>query len=308
MKIAIVGPGSMGCLFAALLAEGGNDVVLIDYKPERAAAISEGGIIIEDDGGERTVRVAASADPGAASDRDGVIFMVKAGSTREAAERLAPAVPSGVWAMSMQNGLGNVEILAGIFGAERCLAGTTAQGANSSGTARIRRAGRGDTFIGEFSGLVSPRVERLSAMFSDSGIPAEAVPGGVSALLWKKAVINAGINPLTAVLRLRNGELLERPSARDAMRAAVAEAAAAARSAGVDISDADAVEMVETVARRTAANISSMHQDVAAGRLTEIDFICGAIAAQADKYDIPVPVNRALLNLIRAMTEGGATG
>ncbi len=305
MKIAIVGPGAMGCLFAALLAEGGNDVVLVDYKPERAATISGSGIIIEDGGRERTVRVAASADHRAVSDRDGVIFIVKAGSTRAAAERLAPAVHPGAWAMTMQNGLGNAELLAGLFGAERVLAGTTAQGANPAGTARIRRAGRGDTFVGEFSGLATPRAERIAAMLSESGIPAEVAPGGVSALLWKKAAINAGINPLTAILRLRNGELLERPSARETMRAAVAEAAAAARSAGVDISDAAAVEMVETVARRTAANISSMHQDVLAGRPTEIDFICGAIAAQADKHSIPVPVNRTLLNLIRAMTEGG---
>ncbi|HPI77441.1 MAG TPA: 2-dehydropantoate 2-reductase [bacterium] len=305
MKIAVIGPGSMGCLFAALLAEGGNDVVLVDYKPERAAMISESGITIEDGGRERTARVAASADPDSVSDRDGVIFMVKAGSTRAAAERLAPAAAPGAWAMTMQNGLGNAELLAGLFGAERVLAGTTAQGANPVGAARIRRAGRGDTFVGEFSGQATSRAERIAAMLSGAGIPAEVAPGGVSALLWKKAVINAGINPLTAVLRVRNGELLERLSALSTMRAAAAEAAAAARSAGVDISDADAVELVETVARRTAANISSMHQDVAAGRPTEIDFICGAIAAQADKHSIPVPVNKTLLNLIKAMSEGG---
>jgi len=292
----------MGCLFAALLAESGADVALIDYRPERASLIDARGVIVEEAGAERSVSVRASADPAAAGTADGVIFMVKAHATEGAALRLAGSIAPGAWVMSLQNGMGNVEALAAAFGADRTLAGVTSQGATLKDAGSIRRAGLGETFIGELDGAMTERIETLAAVFAAAGIPAEA-SRDVNALLWRKLLVNAGINPLTALLRISNGEILERPEARETLEAAVAEAAAVARAAGVDIGVPDAVALVEEVARRTAGNISSMHQDVLDGRRTEIDFICGAVVREGERLGVPTPVNRILRFLIQAMTE-----
>lgn len=306
MKLAIVGPGSMGCLFAAHLAEGGNDVLLIDYRPERAELLSAQGIIIEDAGKERVVRVKVTAEPEAVRESEGVIFMVKAYSTRVAADRLRHHVAPGAWVMTMQNGMGNAEILTGIFGAERALAGTSAQGANLRGPGNIRHAGRGDTFVGEPSGEATPRVRAAAAALSESGIPA-SITNDVTALLWKKLLVNVGINPVTALLRIRNGEILERPSARALMRAAVFEAETVSRVARIRLDVPNAFELVEEVARRTGHNISSMRQDVEAGRRTEIDFICGAVVREGMRVEVPTPVNRTLMQLVKALTETADT-
>lgn len=300
MKLGIVGPGAMGCLFAARLAEGGNEIVLIDYKPERAEIINNRGVILEDRGKESIHKIACSADPAAAGGADGVIFTLKAHQTRGAAERLRGHVGGDTWALTLQNGMGNTEILTEIFGAERVLAGTTSEGATLKAAGSVRHAGRGETSIGELTGEKTRRVEAIVKTFSDAGIKAR-VSANVTALLWKKVLINVGINPVTALLRIRNGELLERESALEVSSAAALEAAAAAAAEGVDLSDIDPVELVKDVARKTAENISSMHQDVAAGRKTEIDFICGHVVRTGLKHGLTTPFNKALNDLVSAL-------
>jgi 2-dehydropantoate 2-reductase len=306
MKLAIVGPGSMGCLFAAHLAEGGHDVVLIDYRPERAEMISRQGIIIDDGGAERVVRVRASAAPEAARDAEGVMFMVKAYSTASASDRLSKHIAPGAWVMSLQNGMGNAEILAETFGEDRALAGATSQAANQKGQGVIHHAGRGETFVGELSGVETDRAKAVASALAGSGIPA-AVTNNVAGLLWKKLIVNVGINPITALLRIRNGQILERPSARALMRSAVYEAETVSRVSRVRLDVPNACELAETVARDTGDNISSMYQDVAAGRRTEIDFMCGFVVREGMRLDVPAPVNATLLRLVRSLTETACT-
>ncbi len=302
MKISIVGPGSMGCLFAAKLSAAGTDVTLVDYKAERAGRLSKQGVVVETGEKRETHAISTSADPAVVSGSDGVIFMVKAYSTRAAATRLADCVRSDAWVMTMQNGMGNAEILMAIFGAEKVLAGTTSEGATLLAEGHIRHAGSGETSIGEFDGSDSERVRELSATLNNAGINTTTT-GNVRGLLWKKLLINVGINPVTALLRIKNGEILDRQSAHDILCSAVLEAEGIARAEGVDPGNLNAVELVEGVARRTAKNISSMHQDVAAGRQTEIDYICGYVVAAARKHGLRAPVNNTLRNLVAALTE-----
>ncbi len=300
MKIVIVGPGAMGCLFASRIAGGGHNVTLLDYKPDRAQLISEMGILISDGDTDSRVFVRVSADPGTVEDAEGLIFMVKAYSTEAAAARLVKNVPADAWIMTLQNGMGNVEALASIFGGGRTLVGTTSQGATLREAGSVIHAGRGDTFVGEPDGAHTPRIEAVAAMFTDSGIPAK-VSDDVTGLLWRKLLVSVGINPVTALLLIRNGEILERESARELMAAAVAEAAGVANAAGVDIGVADPVALAEDVARKTAANVSSMHQDIVSGRRTEIDSICGTVVREGERLGVPTPINRSLCDLIRAL-------
>lgn len=302
MKISIVGPGSMGCLFAAKLSASGADVQLVDYKPERAERINASGVTIESAGGASTLDITASADPDIVKNSSGVIFMVKAYSTREAAARLKDSVPGGAWVMTMQNGMGNAEILMEIFGPEKVLAGTTSEGATLLGEGRVRHAGSGETSIGEFDGAESQRATQIADALNTAGIKTTTT-GNVRGLLWKKLIVNVGINPVTALLRIRNGEILQKESALDVLHSAVVEAEGIAKAEGVDLDGMDAVRVVEGVADKTAKNISSMHQDVAAGRLTEIDYICGYVVRAANKNGLSAPVNRTLRNLVMSLCE-----
>lgn len=298
MLIGIVGPGAMGCLTAARFAAAGSDVLLIDYKPERAAEIGERGVtIVEQDGTESMVSVRASADPSAVSEADGLIFTVKAYSTPDVARSLSGFARGDAWALTLQNGMGNAEALEEAFGVGRVLAGTTSEGATLLGAGRVKHGGRGETFIGEYSGGNGARAAAVVSAFESAGFKA-ALTDDPRGLLWKKLIVSVGINPATALLRIRNGELAEREDARELYLPAVSEAAAVARAAGVGIGDGEAAALVESVARGTAGNVSSMHQDIAAGRRTEIDFICGYVAREGARLGVPTPANEKLLELI----------
>jgi 2-dehydropantoate 2-reductase len=122
-----------------------------------------------------------------------------------------------------------------------------------------------------------------------------------NALLWGKLVINAAINPLTALLDIPNGELLNRPSAREVAAALAREAASVAVAKGISLPFPDPVAATETVAHRTASNKSSMLQDVKRGSPTEIDAICGAIVRAGEQTGVPTPVNRTLWQLINGL-------
>lgn len=298
MKLSIVGPGAMGCLFAAKLSGAGADVTLLDYKPERVEKI--GGVIrVEEDGAVAEYPVKVTADPADVAGSDGVIFMVKAYATRQAAERVREHVPAGAWVMCVQNGMGNVEILSEIFGSSRAIAGTSSHGATLLEPGKIRHAGKGPTFIGKVDKENPHDLAPVAELFGAAGIETTA-SDNVKGLLWKKLLINVGINPLTALLRVKNGELLERQSALEVAMTAVYEAALLAEKDGVDFEGADPFDLVKDIMVKTAGNISSMRQDLEAGRRTEIDFICGYVVDRAQKEGMSFAMNAYLADAIRA--------
>jgi 2-dehydropantoate 2-reductase len=137
-------------------------------------------------------------------------------------------------------------------------------------------------------------------MFTTAGIPATP-SDDVAGLLWGKLVVNVGINPFTGLLQVRNGELLEHDETRELMKMAVDEAVLVAKAASVSLPFPDPLAKVQEVAKLTGKNKSSMYQDVAAGKRTEIDFICGAIVREGERLGIPTPVNRVLTLLVRSL-------
>lgn len=297
-RIVVLGPGAMGCLFAALLKKCGRDVMLLDHRRERADFINDRGLILERAGETDTIPVPATADPAAAGPAALVIVCVKAYDTAAAAQTAAACGPDAQ-VLSLQNGVGNVEALTAALGPERVLGGTTAQGANLVGPGHVRHAGNGETVVGEPGGGTA-RAARAAELFVSCGLTAR-VTEDLDSVVWSKLVINAAINPLTALFRVRNGALAEVPAARALMEEAAAEAAAVAGARGVRLLYPDAPAKVAAVAQATAENISSMHADVRAKRRTEIEQICGAVVSEAERLGVPAPVNRALLMLVRGL-------
>jgi 2-dehydropantoate 2-reductase len=148
-----------------------------------------------------------------------------------------------------------------------------------------------------------PDVALISAVLKSASFRVRMVKD-VRSLLWGKLVINAAINPLTALLRVTNGELLDRPSARGLMADLAEETAAVARAENIPLPFEDPTHAAEQVARKTAGNHSSMYQDIQRGTPTEIDAICGAVTEQGARHGVPTPVNRACWQLIRALAGG----
>ena len=301
MKVTIIGAGAMGSLFGALLAEAGNDVLLIDNHADRAEIVNRDGLRVEGIGGERTVKLRA-VHVGGKTDfvPELALVCVKAYATESAAGDLKPYLADDTPVISLQNGVGNVELLQQVLGADRVLAGTTSNGANTPAPGVVRHAGKGDTFVGEPGGGASDRVKQIAEAFTGAGI-STTVSEDVTGLLWGKLLINVGINPLTGLLQVRNGRLLEIAEADALLQTAVEEAMAVARAAGINIPFPDPVAKVREVAKLTAKNISSMRSDVMKRKQTEIDYICGAVVRTGEKHGVPTPVNRTLTGLVKAL-------
>lgn len=305
MKVAVVGAGAMGSLFGGYLCAAGHEVWLVDTWAEHIAAIREAGLrIVEPSGEEKVVRPHAVADAGVVGPCELVLVFVKSYHTAEVAGALGPLLGPGTVVLTLQNGLGNVDVLAEKVPRSMLLAGTTGQGANVLGPGRIHHAGSGETVLGELEGAITERLQRLVGVFDGAGLPASASTN-VQGLIWTKLLVNVAINPLTAILRVRNGELLEIPETVELMKDAVTEAVLVAERAGVGLSCDDPWAHVEEVTRRTGKNRSSMLQDVEAGRRTEIDVINGAVVREGMRVGVPTPVNLVLTRLVRALERSG---
>ncbi|MDF2629127.1 MAG: panE 1 [Symbiobacteriaceae bacterium] len=293
MRVGILGAGALGSLFAYYLSSRTSAEVWLLARSPVPAEVSVEGL------GSAPVHVVNGP---AAEPVDLLVVMVKACATAEAVRWAAGAVGPGTVALTLQNGLGNAEALAEALGPGRVLAGTTAQGATLLGPGVVRHGGAGATYLAPWApgGLASEMAPRVAALLAEAGLPA-TVADDPRPLIWAKLAINCGINALTALLRVPNGELLNRPGACRLMEAAAREAGAVARAAGVVLPE-DPVERVRQVARATGANRSSMLQDVERGRRTEIDAINGAVAERGRALGVPAPVNETLADLVRSLS------
>ena len=298
MKIAVVGAGAMGSLFGALLAEAGNDVWLCDIRQDHVEAVNDRGLTIENDGLSRIVDIPATHDPSRLGPRDLVIIFVKSTQTKAAAQTARALAGAGGAVMTLQNGMGNADSIAEHFPPERILAGTTAIGATLLGPGRIRHAGVGPTVVGAWrpSAQGHQLARRMAGAFGRAGIETEVVDD-VRGVIWNKLLINVGINAITALTGIKNGQLLELEMTRELSRVAVEEAMRVARAQGIPIRP-DAVDVVFEVAEATAANRSSMGQDVDNERPTEIDAINGYIVRESKRLGLEAPVNFSLTALI----------
>jgi len=302
-NITVVGPGAMGCLFASLLHKAGNRVCLLDRRPDRAKLISRQGVIVSSGEKEETVQVKATANPQEAGPASLLVMCVKAYDTMKAAKRSKPAAAQDAQVLSLQNGAGNVEALVEVFGEQRVLGGVTAQGANLKGPGRVIHAGEGETLIGQ-PDRGTDRAKKAADIFNAAGIKT-SVTRDLQGAVWSKLLINAAINPLTALLGVNNGALPEMDQTRWIMERAVREVQAVAARMGIGIGFLDPYEKALAVARATGQNISSMLADVRAGRRTEIEQINGAVAKRAQELGVPAPVNQVLALLVKAMENQG---
>ena len=294
--ILLLGTGALACLFAARLTQAGHVVTLLGTWRAGLEAIKANGVrYVDANGDEQRFNVHATDDPAECADATAAIVLVKAWQTERASHHLQACLAKDGLALTLQNGLGNYEMLVQHLGSERVALGTTTTGATLLGPGVVRVGGDGIISLGRNQAL-GP----IEATFRSAGFNVKVVEDALS-LVWGKLVINAAINPLTALLRVKNGELLERLTARALLGALAREAAQAAQAENITLPFDDPARAVEEVARKTAENHSSMLQDVLRGAVTEIDAICGAVVATAEKHGFDAPVNRTCWQLVKAL-------
>jgi len=300
MKIAVVGAGAMGCLFGGKLSALA-EVWLIDPWAEHVTALQTKGLLLHElDGSEHTLRVHAVGDPSQVPGTvDLALIFVKSHQTEWAARQAASILSRDGLAFTLQNGVGNLEVIAGVVGASRALLGSTTQGATLLGPGQVRHAGAGATYLAAPPNLKS-RVEEIAKLFQAAGFEAH-LADNVDNLVWGKLIVNVGINALTAILRVPNGALADLPAARALLERAVIEAVAVVQAKMITLPYENPVERVVGVARATAANRSSMLQDVLRGAPTEIGVINGAIVREGERVGVPTPVNQMLTDVVRAI-------
>lgn len=288
MKVAIFGPGALGCLFGAYISRSGHTVALVDHRADRAKALAESGITVTNGNDQWHAEVETTLAP--PDDADLQLVLVKAYSTND----LEPLADIPV--LSLQNGLGNAEILCSKVGSGNVIAGSTTEGAHLTGVGEVTHAGSGTTNLGAWT---SCPVEFTVDLLTEAGFHV-AQTDSPGQMLWEKAAINAGINPLTALMDVPNGKLLEIPEARQLMRDLVVEAAKVSGTEGYRF-EYSLVEMAEDTCRATAENISSMLQDRRAGRRTEVDAITGQILERAQHAALPCPRTRVIYQLLKGI-------
>lgn len=291
--VLIVGTGAMACLFGARLVPHARVTMLGTWR-EGLAALRSKGICLQVNGVLQTAPVRATDNPEDCRGARLALVLVKSWQTSRAALQLKQCLSGEGVALTLQNGLGNRERLEEVLGAERVAQGVTTYGATLEGPGQARLGGEGVIHLPP-----NPRLGPLIDLLSRAGFALEVVEDIVP-LVWGKVVINAGINPVTALLRVPNGVLLEpgREGAWRVARQAAEEAAQVATVSGVRLPFESAEAYVAEVVRRTAANRSSMLQDVERRRPTEIEAICGAVVAAGQRLGVPAPVNQMLRDLV----------
>jgi 2-dehydropantoate 2-reductase len=302
-RVLIMGTGAMACGFAARLAPQA-DVVMAGRWQAGLDALRAGGVVFEEGGGQTSHRVEVADYSADLAPVRFALVLVKAYQTDVAADVLRRWLAADGVAVTLQNGLGNVESLERALGEKRAALGVTTAGAMLVKPGHVRAGGDGPTRIARHP-RTPPVVDLLSAAGLDAALSDDAL-----GLVWGKLVVSCAVNPITALLHVPNGALLE-PEAKAAWELAgeaAVEAARVAQAAGIGLPYADPRLELQRVLQRTAGNRSSMLQDVESSRPTEIDAITGAVVAEAERRRVPVPVNRVLLALVHTLSFGRDRG
>ncbi len=301
-KTVVLGGGSLGLLLAGKLCAAGLKCVVWTRTREQAARLNEDGLIVEERGGESAVRLpaVACAWEDAAPAAGIVLLAVKQPAlTERLLKRLAELVPPGGTVVPFQNGVGHIEALREALPGREIVVAVTTEGALRTEANRVRHTGAGDIRLGD-DGLSRPeRLIAVERMLTQAGFSV-FLSKQLDKETMRKLLINAVINPITAILRIPNGGIAESPERLALAKALFRETFEVLGPHGLD-GESDLWQAVLRVCEATAGNRSSMLQDVEAGRATEIDSINGAIARMAAKQGLDAPWNRAVTALVKAI-------
>ncbi len=303
MRIAVIGPGALGCLFAARLFLADNEqdqILLIDHKKERAELLNSRGILYQSTETPQCCHIPVTAEPASIEPVDILLCCVKSHQLSSTLHSIAPLLNYSTLLVFFQNGISHLK-----YGEEHTLPlqvayATSSEGATLLADGHVKHAGSGHTVLGFLSPAPDnnrKKLQQLNERLAYAGFSC-SVSDTILNRLWEKLFVNVGINGLTALYNRKNGQLLTSCAARGKLKTLVKEAEAVARKIGITIENSP-VKATLNVCKRTAGNVSSMLQDIRNNRPTEIDAINGEISRLGKELNVPTPVNDELLSQIR---------
>lgn len=300
MKIAVIGCGAMGSLYAAKLAAAGNAVLAVDRSPEHVAQIKRHGLQISGPDGDQvaTLRAATTAPP---EEMDLVVLAVKAADVAGGARQALPMLGDTTPVLTIQNGLGSAQTAAGIVGEQRLAVGIASGfGAARPAPGRVHYNAMRAMRFGAYSSLPYPDVEAIARVWAAAGFDAAAV-SDIAAMQWEKLICNAAYSAACALTGLTAGQVMEDPDLGPVSRVAATEAWTVARASGVAVTVTDPVAHVLAFGAAVPGAKPSALLDHEAHRVSEIDVINGAVVRHAELAGVPTPVNTTLTALVKAV-------
>ena len=301
MNIAVLGAGSLGSAIGATFALAGNDVTLIG-RSKHVEAINESGLTLVTPHGEKIVKLTARQTAKGLDPVELVLVVCKSFDTRECIEANRDVIGKDTIVLSLQNGLGNEDLLCDLLGAERVIAGKTYIGGMLLSPGRVQSTTEGKkTFIGEYSGPVSPRIEAIAQLFNDAGM--ECIPSPhMKNIIWDKLLINMATGAVCGITKLPYGDLYQHSDLLATAAAAVAEGMSVARAEGILLTRHDPNEVLELARENLPYDFKpSILQSLEKHRRTEIDVINGAVVSYGKQHEIKTPVNETLVACIKGI-------
>jgi len=298
MTMAIIGAGALGCFIGACLARTNQPVVLIDIDAQRIANINSEGVRLGTDTGEFQVPIRAALASDLQAPFDILIVLTKGLSTDAALRDCLHLIGDTSYLVSFQNGIGNSEIIRNRANTDRIVIGMTTWAADLRGPSHVVSVGRGELRLWRADGHDDPQTHALAAVLDGAGLNCTADPN-VEAAIWEKVAFNSALNPIAAVTGRTVGEIGDDPDAAALAREIAGEVLRVARARALSADHDRVMALLSEAFHEHRTHLPSMLQDVLAGRRTEIEFINGAVVAEAERLGVSAPATKVLLRLVR---------
>ena len=299
MRFCVIGAGAMGGAYGLSLIEAGYKVNFLDVNRDHVNAVKENGFRLSGIGKKKVHKINISDNENDfKNSADVVLFHAHTTGTKSAALSAATVLKPDGYAITLQNGIGNIEALSEVLGAKRVLGGISYHSAALEDLGHVNHTNGGSTFIGELDGTISLRLKSLETVFQNALLSPE-ITNDILGVIWGKFIVNCGINPLCAVTGLRSGEISVNTAADEMQTKILEEIMAVVKAKGIRTPNRDMITYVKELSS-SRYNKPSMLQHIEAGRLTEIDSLNGALVSEAKALNISVPFNQALVKMVKA--------
>ncbi|QWD98301.1 2-dehydropantoate 2-reductase [Polynucleobacter sp. MG-5-Ahmo-C2] len=300
-KIYVLGAGAVGCYFGGMLARGHHDVTFI-ARPERTAALNESGLEMDCKAFHETVQVKASADPSILSDADLVLLSVKSLDTERMLAEVKSILPSKAVILSLQNGVANIDLASKII-ANPIYAAVVYVAAEMIGPRTMKHHGRGELLIGNLgqgTSVGDQNLKEITRLFEEAGVPCSLAPQ-IKRDMWLKFMVNCSFNAISGIGQIPYGEMMKSPGIVKLIEEITKEFLVIAAHEKVDISMSEALAVNKSIATTMLTQVSSTAQDLARGKMTEIDFLNGYIVELGKRYKVATPYNESVYALVKML-------
>lgn len=293
MRVAVMGAGAVGCYYGAMLARAGHAVVLIG-RPSHVEAVRARGLRLQTQAFDEQVKLEASTEANAVQGADLVLFCVKSTDSEAAAAQIAPHLAPDALVLTLQNGVDNDERVRAVLPSNEVAAAVVYVATEMAGPGHVKHHGRGELVIAP-----ARRSVEVAGQLIAAGVPTQ-ISDNVRGALWAKLILNCAYNALSAITQLPYGLLAQGAGVTEVLRDVVAECLAVAKAEGIAV-PGDTAAAVRAIAQTMPSQYSSTAQDLARGKLSEIDHLNGLVVRRGEALGVPTPANRVLFVLVKLL-------